>query len=102
MTNEETILEQIKKNYLRDGIIKNIECSVKERPTKTSYGSTDKKGYIVEISMSWLDNYSSTYINIEPWYDKDEVLSMIKLEKEESIFKFADSLLPKLLIKENL
>jgi len=101
MNHEETI-KQIKKNYLRDGIIKNIECSVKEISTKTFFGSTDKKGYIVKISMSWLDDYSSTYINIEPWHDKDEVLSMIKLAKEKSVYKFADSLLPKLLIKENL
>jgi len=99
---KETTLEQIKKNYLRDGIIKNIECSVKEIPTKTAFGSTDKKGYIVEISMRWFSDYSSTYINIEPWLDKDEVAYMIKLAKEESVYKFADSLLPKLIKELNL
>ena len=88
---------KIKEVYLREGIIKNIECSVKEKPTSTFLGSTDKKGYTIEIHMMYLGESSKAYTHIEPWYSKEIVDSMIERAKEEATFKFANILLPKLL-----
>ena len=102
MTSTDKILalEQIKKDYLRDGILKDMECSVEEKPTTIFLGSTDKKGYIIKISMHCLGEHAETYADIEPWFDRDEVVAIIKLSKEESMNKFADFLLPKLIDNE--
>lgn len=82
--------KSLERRFMVDGIIGMIEVFSSEKPTTTFLGSTDKKGYIVETTLRFLDEQVKVFTHIEPW--EVDVKSIIERIEEEAKYKFASVL----------
>ena len=80
-------IETLQRKYLVDGIVSDIEMSVKEKERETFLGSTDRKAYTVQFRARWLDEELESYVEIQPW--QEEVPDLLKRIQDESKYKFA-------------
>lgn len=75
--------------YIRDGIMSDIKVTIIEKPRHTFLGSTDRKGYTLECTATYLDRQYSTFVNIEPFFDEKETAKLLDMAVEESRQKIA-------------
>lgn len=86
----EDIINQKKKKYIIDGIYHDIISNVKEKERYTFLGSTDRKGYTVEIRCFWLEEDYNFFLDIQPFDSSEMINQMLKKAEEDCKHKFAD------------
>lgn len=86
-----TALDEAKRSMAIKGILSSIDVvSVKELPRKTMLGSTDRKGYTVQITLSCLGEDYHCFFDIQPWTANTE--RVVEIEKERAKAKFANEI----------
>lgn len=91
----EDIINEKKRKYIIDGIMKDIVCSSEEKPVFKLLGSTDRKGYTVATVCSFMGERMEAYTNIEPFENQEDVRRMIQKIEEEGKYKLANEVFKK-------
>lgn len=88
---DKTPLYESKRSMAIKGILSSIEVvSVKELPRTQMFGSTDRKGYTVQITLSCLGEVCHCFFDIQPWTDNAE--RVVEFGKERAKEKFANEI----------
>jgi len=86
---KEGLIKELKNQYIRRGIIKDIKTFATETPEYTFLGSTDRKGYTVKIIGRYLDKEYLAFVNIEPFFSEEKTKELIEVETERAKNQFA-------------
>jgi hypothetical protein len=88
------IIENEKRSFIIEGLIKRITINTTEKPIHTRLGSTDRKGYTLQITMQYLDEHSKAFVDVQPYEEMNT--EIVKRMEEEAKYKFANELYKKL------
>ena len=75
--------------YIIDGIVKDIEVKVQEKPKHTFLGSTDRKGYTLLFTATYYEQIYKYETTIEPFYSEEQKKSIIEEYKEKVKYELA-------------
>lgn len=78
-----------RKQYIIDGIKKDIVITKNEKPVFTFLGSTDRKWYTIEFTGSYMDKEYKSYMRVEPFDDEATTKEAMQRAEEEIRHSFA-------------
>lgn len=82
-------LNRKKSRYIREGIVRDINVSVEEEHNITRLGSSDRKGYTLKLTATYLEESYTAYLVIEPFYSQERTDRAIKKAEEDVRQSFA-------------
>lgn len=82
----------LRRQYITKGIYGDMGVNIEEVPRKIFFGSTDRKGYTVKISVVYLNKIMESYIDVEPFFSDYERKIVIERAVEEAKRKMADEI----------
>lgn len=88
-----TIINHLKRKYLVEGIINDINCSSVEEYKTFVFGSSDRKGYTVKTTCKWLSEQIDTFTEIQPF--DGAIPEIIERVEKESKYKCAEMIYQK-------
>ena len=79
-----------KRRLIVNSIIGEIKATPKEKYHTYGFGSSDRKGYTIKITLEWQEEYMETSTEVQQWEDQvdERVESIIK----ESKYRFAEEI----------
>ena len=78
--------------YIEKGILNDIDVVIQEKPTHTFLGSTDRKGYTLQFTATYMNKMYQCQTVIEPYLTEKQTEQVIERITEEAKHKLAEEI----------